>query len=82
MPDCDGIDLLEELQGIMTATRFALYTGWGDDAHMIARALDAGADAVFRKDLSPARLLDELAVLCAPRAASPTPVRDAQRPTS
>lgn len=64
LPDADGIELLREVRSIAGHVRVALFTGWSDDA-TLARAREAGADAIYRKDGRPGMLLDGLADLCA-----------------
>ena len=66
LPDRDGIELVRDLRTIAPTVRIALFTGWSDD-ETLARARDAGADAVFGKDGDPQLLLDRLAALCAGR---------------
>ena len=62
LPDADGIELLGPLRLVSGDAKVALFTGWSD-AETLARARDAGADAVFAKDGEPQRLLDGLAGL-------------------
>ena len=62
LPDVDGIDLLGTVRGMAGDARIALFTGWSDP-ETLARAHDAGADAVFAKDGEPRRLLDGIAAL-------------------
>jgi len=60
LPDGDGIDLIQQLRRTPGDASHVLFTGWSDDESTLARASAVGVDAVFRKDLSPTQLLDEL----------------------
>lgn len=62
LPDRDGIELVSDVHAASPGSKVALFTGWSD-AHTLARADAAGADAVFGKDGDPRGLLNGLADL-------------------
>ena len=67
LPDGDGIELLADLHELRPDARLVLFTGW-DDERTLDRAIEMGAAAVFRKDVSPPLLLDQLHCLGASAA--------------
>lgn len=56
MPGMDGVQTLRELKRIDDAVRVIMITGF-DEGDLAAKAMEAGAEAVFRKPLDVATFL-------------------------
>jgi two-component system response regulator (stage 0 sporulation protein F) len=56
MPGMDGVQTLRELKRIDNAVRVIMITGF-DESDLAAKAMEAGAEAVFRKPLDVATFL-------------------------